>query len=75
MAESTKTTNNLTKITGLWKNKDTNGNEYFNGYLNPSVQILIFENKNKRPDKNDPDFNMFFTEGKKVEKEEEKVIE
>lgn len=51
--------NNLIRIGGLWINKSKDGNQYLSGNLGATVKVLIFKNKNKRPDSNDPDYTAF----------------
>lgn len=50
-------TDSLLKLTGLWLKKGKNG-VFCQGQLSPWANILIFENKYKRSDK-DPDFILF----------------
>ena len=61
----------LTKISGLWSNKDKNGNEYFTGgvggvsgkdtfTLTADHKLLIFQNTYKEKE-NDPDYNLFMS--------------
>tara|TARA_R110002020_G_scaffold46195_5_gene131548 strand:- start:7392 stop:7658 length:267 start_codon:yes stop_codon:yes gene_type:complete len=67
----------LTKISGLWANKDKNGNEYFTGgvggvsgkdtfTLTADHNILIFKNAYKQKE-NDPDYNLFIAPKKEKE--------
>jgi len=58
----------LMKLTGLWKAKDKNGIDYLSGQISPGVQLLIFKNKNKRPDSNDPDYTACLAPVEKHEK-------
>ena len=75
----------LTKISGLWKKKDNNGNEYFTGgvggvsgkdtfSLTADHNILIFKNTFKKKE-NDPDYNLFIAPKKDKEGAREKVAE
>lgn len=50
---------NLLKLSGLWINKSKDGNQYLSGKFGVGINLLIFKNKNKRPDSNDPDYNVF----------------
>jgi len=50
--------NDLLKISGLWTNKDKNGNEYFSGSFGYGTKILIMKNTYKEKE-NDPDYNFF----------------
>ena len=54
----------MLKITGLWENKDKNGNTYYSGYLGSS-KLLIYKNTYKEQGSNQPDYNMYVAEGKK----------
>ena len=56
----------LIKLSGLWANKDKNGNEYFSGGFGYGAKILIMKNKFKAKE-NDPDYNLFIAP--KAEKE------
>jgi hypothetical protein len=49
----------LMQVSGLWKNKSANGEEYLQGKLSANVRILIFRNKYKTAD-NQPDYQMYF---------------
>ena len=51
----------MIKVTGLWANKDKNGNQYLSGNLTPTVRILIFKNKFKDTNKH-PDYVMSFAQ-------------
>ncbi len=42
----------------LWKKKDKNGETFLSGKLKDERVIFVFKNV-KRPDKKDPDFNLF----------------
>ena len=75
----------LTKISGLWKNKDKNGNEYFTGgvggvsgkdtfSLTSDHKILILKNTYKQKE-NDPDYNLFIAPKKDKEGAREKAAE
>ena len=48
----------LINATGLWKQKDKNGNVYLTGLMG-SVRVLIFPVKEKKSDKH-PDYSMCF---------------
>ena len=75
----------LTKISGLWINKDKNGNEYFTGgvggvsgkdtfSLTSAHKILILKNTFKKKE-NDPDYNLFIAPKKDKEGAGEKATE
>lgn len=51
--------NNLIKITGLWINQSKDGGQYLSGSWGPTLRVIVFKNKNKRPDSQDPDYNLF----------------
>lgn len=55
----------MIKLTGLWLNKDKNGNEYFSGTLGGS-RVMIMKNTFKKGER-EPDFNLFIAENKKKE--------
>lgn len=48
----------LINATGLWKQKDKNGNVYLTGLMG-GVRVLIFPIKEKKSDKS-PDYSMCF---------------
>jgi hypothetical protein len=54
----------MIKVTGLWANKDKNGNQYLSGNLTPTIKILIFKNSYKSTDKH-PDYIMSFAQNMK----------
>ena len=58
----------LTKLGGLWENKDKNGNTYFNANFSPFTKILIYKNTYKKQP-SDPDWNMFLAPKKKGDAE------
>ncbi len=75
----------LTKISGLWINKDKNGNEYFTGgvggvagndtfTLTSDHKVLILKNTYKQKE-NDPDYNLFIAPKKDKEGAGEKATE
>lgn len=49
----------LINATGLWKNKDKNGNTYLTGLMG-GVRVLVFPVKEKKSDKH-PDYTLCFT--------------
>jgi len=49
------------KLGGLWAKHMKNGQVFFSGDFGAYGQITIWPNQ-KRPDKNDPDFNMYISE-------------
>ena len=60
--------NNLIKITGLWINQSKEGGQYLSGNWGPTLRVIVFKNKNKRPDSKDPDYNMFLAPNEPKEK-------
>jgi len=56
----------MLKITGIWENKDKNGNVYYSGYLGSS-RVMIMKNTYKKEGTKEPDFNMYLAEAKKKE--------
>ena len=53
------------KITGLWKQKDKNGNTYLSGSLSPISKVLVMPNTFKKEER-EPDY--FFYLGANQEK-------
>jgi hypothetical protein len=47
----------IINITGLWINKSKDGAQYLSGNLG-MAKVLVFKNKNKRPNSKDPDYNV-----------------
>lgn len=62
----------LFKISGLWINKDKNGNQYLSGQWGSNIKLIIFKNTKKRPDSKDPDYNVFLAPIEPKPKEEKK---
>ncbi len=58
--------NPMTKMCGLWKKTDKNGNDMFTGKISEYVSVLIFKNKFKNKD-SDPEYIMHFTNPAKKE--------
>lgn len=57
-----------TKLTGLWKNQDKNGNDYLSGSLNSISQIMVFPNSFKKDDDaKAPDFFLYVAAREKSE--------
>ena len=54
------------KLTGLWKQKDKNGQTFLSGSLSPISKVLVMPNTFKKADK-DPDY--FFYLGANEKKE------
>lgn len=54
----------MIKVTGLWKNKDKNGNTYLSGALNNITQLAVMPNTFKRNEK-DPDYFVYIKPSKK----------
>lgn len=53
----------MIKLTGLWENKDKNGNTYFNASW-PFGKILIYKNDFKKKE-TDPDWNIWLAKKEK----------
>ena len=53
----------MINITGLWKHESKSGKTFLSGSWG-NIDILIFENENKKPEKA-PDFNFCISEKKK----------
>lgn len=53
----------MLKLTGLWKNISTKGEEYFTGSMG-SARIVIMKNTFKKEGSNEPDFTLYVTEPK-----------
>jgi hypothetical protein len=47
----------LINLTGLWKNKAKDGSMFLSGKIGMAT-VLVFPNKRKRPDSNDPDYTV-----------------
>ncbi len=47
----------LIELTGLWENKDRNGNTYLSGNMSPSARIMIFKNNYKQNER-EPDYRL-----------------
>lgn len=57
-----------TKLTGLWKNKDKNGNTFLSGSLNAITQIMVMPNTFKQEgDSKAPDYYMYIAAKEKTE--------
>lgn len=57
-----------TKLTGLWKNKDKNGNTFLSGSLNAITQIMVMPNTFKQKgDGKAPDYYLYIAEKEKHE--------
>ena len=61
--------NKLIKVTGLWKSQDKKGNPVLTGNLG-GARLVILVNIYKEKD-NQPDFNLFFTENKPKDKQQD----
>ena len=51
----------MIKITGLWVNKDKNGDTYYSGSLG-NAKIFIFKNKYKKEGSKEPVANLFIAD-------------
>ena len=54
----------MIKITGLWANKDKNGNTYYSGYVG-NLKVMVFKNAYKEDNENAPDANLYIAEKQK----------
>ena len=53
--------NNLVKLTGLWKQKSKkDGSQYLSGNLTPTATMIVLPNTHKKTDK-EPDYIAFVT--------------
>ena len=59
--------NDLTRLGGLWVNKDKNGNDYFSGDFSPFTKILIYKNTYKQDGSSEPDYTLNIAPKKKKE--------
>ena len=59
----------MVPITGLWINKDKNGNSYMSGSMGMG-RILIFKNDKKEDGSNQPDYYMKLAEKTKQQENE-----
>ncbi|OPZ63133.1 MAG: hypothetical protein BWY86_00022 [Candidatus Aminicenantes bacterium ADurb.Bin508] len=48
----------MTKLTGLWKNKDKEGNTFLSGNLNAITTVMVMPNTFKK-DQKEPDYFMY----------------
>ena len=61
--------NDLIKLTGLWKRKSKSGKVYYSGNLSTTAKVLLFKNDNKKNDR-DPDLVIYLARlGKKLQLE------
>lgn len=64
-----------TKLTGLWKNKDKNGNTFLSGSLNAITQIMIMPNTFKKEDETrSPDYYMYIAAKEKPAEDKPKDV-
>lgn len=57
-----------TKLTGLWKSKDKNGNTFLSGPLNAIAQLMVMPNTFKKEgDSKAPDYYVYVAPKKKEE--------
>lgn len=61
--------NNLTKLTGIWLNKDKNGKVYMSGNLG-GARVVILKNNFKEEDKH-PDYNLYVAPFQKKAEEDD----
>jgi hypothetical protein len=57
----------MTKLTGVWKNKDKNGNTYLSGSLTPITNLLIMPNTYKKDGDKAPDYFVYLAPKEKQE--------
>jgi len=57
----------MTKITGLWKSEDKNGNTYLSGKMNAITQLMIMQNTYKKEDR-EPDYWLYIKPAVKKDK-------
>jgi len=55
----------MTKITGLWKHTDKNGNAYLSGSLSPVAGLMVMQNTFKEADGKGPDFWLYVKQNQK----------
>jgi uncharacterized protein (DUF736 family) len=60
----------MTKLTGVWKNTDKNGNTYLSGSLSPITNLMIMPNTFKKTGDKAPDYFVYIAPR---EKKEEKI--
>jgi len=57
-----------TKLTGLWKSKDKNGNTFLSGSLNAITQLMVMPNTFKKEgDSKAPDYYVYLSAKEKRE--------
>jgi hypothetical protein len=56
----------LFKASGIWENKDKNGNTFFSGTMG-AVRIVMLKNTFKKEGSNEPDWQLYFEENKRKE--------
>lgn len=49
----------MIRITGLWKDRDNNGDVKLSGTFGLKGKVLILKNKYKQEGDNQPDFNLY----------------
>jgi hypothetical protein len=60
----------MIKASGIWENTSKDGKtKFFSGSMG-GVRIVIMPNSFKAPGSNEPDYNLYFEENKRKEKEE-----
>lgn len=57
----------MTKLTGVWKNTDKNGNTYLSGSLTPITNLLIMPNSFKKDGDKSPDYFVYLAPREKQE--------
>lgn len=45
-------------LTGLWLQKTKDGTPFMSGSFGRGINLLVFKNTKKRPNSNDPDYNV-----------------
>lgn len=64
--------NDMIKLTGLWKGKARDGNQFLSGNLTYTTKVLIFANKFKESE-NDPDYHLYISLKKQKKAEQLEV--
>ncbi len=57
----------MTKLTGVWRNQDKNGNTYLSGSLSPITNLLIMPNTFKKSGDKAPDYFVYIAPKEKQE--------
>jgi hypothetical protein len=57
----------LLRVTGLWENDARDGSQYLSGSVG-ALRILVFKNKYKKKNSNQPDYNLYIAPSEPKEK-------